>query len=87
MGGGRFAPLVKVPVGKGTLLCELRVATVPICKSNVNGVWVEGEMYHLWKLLVNKGTLLCEVRVATVHKCKSNVKGVWVEGEVYHLWK
>ena len=40
---------MKVPVSKGTLLSEVRVATVPKCKSNVKGVRVEGEMYHLWK--------------------------------------
>ena len=49
VGGGRDASLVKVPVNKGTLLSEVRVATVRKCKSNVNGVWVEGEVYHLWK--------------------------------------
>ena len=41
--------LVKVLVNKGTLLSEVIVATVRNCKSNVNGVWVEGDMYHLWK--------------------------------------
>ena len=35
VGEGRGASLVKVPVDKGTLLSEVRVATVPICKSNV----------------------------------------------------
>ena len=25
------------------------MATVPICKSNVKGVWVEEEVHHLWK--------------------------------------
>ena len=40
---------MKVPVNKGTLLSELRVATVHRCKSSVKGVWVEGEVYHLWK--------------------------------------
>ena len=40
---------MKVPVNKGTLLCEVRVATVHKCKSDVKGVWVEGEVYHLWK--------------------------------------
>ena len=49
MGGGRGASLVKVLVVKGTLLSEVRVATVRKCKSNVKGVWVEGEVYHLWK--------------------------------------
>ena len=39
--------LVKVPVSKGTLLSEVRVTTVPICKSNVKGVWVEGQVRHL----------------------------------------
>ena len=43
--------LVKVLVNKGTLLSEVRVATVPNCKSKVKGVWVEGEMYHLWKYM------------------------------------
>ena len=33
MGGGRDASLVKVPVNKGTLLSEVRVATVRKCKS------------------------------------------------------
>ena len=32
---------MKVPVNKGTLLSELRVATVLKCKSSVKGVWVE----------------------------------------------
>ena len=49
MGGGTGALLVKVPVNKGTLMIEVRVATVRKCKSDVMGVWVEGEMYHLWK--------------------------------------
>ena len=49
MGGGRGASLVKVPVCKGTLLSEISVATVLKHKSNVKGVWVEGEVYHLWK--------------------------------------
>ena len=40
---------MKVLVNKGTLLSEVRVATVRKCKSNDKGVWVEGEMYHLWK--------------------------------------
>ena len=40
---------MNVPVIKRTLLSEVRVATVPKCKSNVKGVWVEGEVYHLWK--------------------------------------
>ena len=34
-------------VNKGTLLSEVRVATVRMCKSNVKGVWVEEEVYHL----------------------------------------
>ena len=34
-------------VNKGTLLSEVRVATVRMCKSNDKGVWVEGEVYHL----------------------------------------
>ena len=38
---------MKVPVDKGMLLSEVRVATVPRCKSNVMGVWVDGEVYHL----------------------------------------
>ena len=25
------------------------MAIVRMCKSNVKGVWVEGEVYHLWK--------------------------------------
>ena len=41
--------LVDVPVNKGTLLSEVRVATVRKCNSNVKGVWVEGEVCHLWK--------------------------------------
>ena len=49
VGGGTGASLVKVPVSKGTLLSEVRVATVRRCKSNVKGVWVEGEVYHLLK--------------------------------------
>ena len=32
---------------KATLLSEVRVATVGTCKSNVKGVWEEGEAYHL----------------------------------------
>ena len=40
---------MKVPVYKGTLLSEVSVATVRKCKSNVKEVWVEGEVYHLWK--------------------------------------
>ena len=40
---------MKVPVNKGTLLGEVRVATVGKCKLKVKGVWVEGEVYHLWK--------------------------------------
>ena len=39
--------IVKVPVIKGTLLSEVRVATVRKCKSNVKGVLVEGEVFHL----------------------------------------
>ena len=31
---------MKVPVNKGTLLSEVRVATVRKCKSSVKGVWV-----------------------------------------------
>ena len=49
MGGGRGASLVKVPVNKGTLLSEVCVATVRKCMSDVQGVWVEGEVYHLRK--------------------------------------
>ena len=44
MGGGRVVSLVKVPVNKGTLLSAVRVATVRKCKSNVKGVWVEGDI-------------------------------------------
>ena len=40
---------MKVLVNKGTLLSDVRVATVRNCMSNVKGMWVEGEMYHLWK--------------------------------------
>ena len=40
---------MKVPVDKGRLLSEVRVANVPMCKSEVKGVWVEGEVHHLWK--------------------------------------
>ena len=36
---------MKVPVSKEMLLSEVSVATVPKCKSNVKGVWVEGEVY------------------------------------------
>ena len=36
-------------VNKGTLLSEVCMATVRKCNSHVKGVWVEGEMYHLWK--------------------------------------
>ena len=32
---------------KGTLLSEVRVATDRMCKSNVKGVRVGGEVYHL----------------------------------------
>ena len=38
---------MKVPVNKGVLLSEVRVATVPICKLSVKVVWVEGEVRHL----------------------------------------
>ena len=47
VGGGRGVSLVKVPVNKGMLLSEVRVATGRKCKSKVKGVWVEGEVYHL----------------------------------------
>ena len=40
---------MKVAVSKGTLLSEVRVATVRKCKSNCKRLWVEGEMYYLWK--------------------------------------
>ena len=40
---------MKVLVNKGALLSEVRVATVRKCKSNVKGVWVEGDECHLWK--------------------------------------
>ena len=40
---------MKVPVNKRTLLSEVGVATVRKCKSKAKGVWVEGEVYHLWK--------------------------------------
>ena len=40
---------MKVPVNKRSLLSAVSVATVPKCKSTVKGVWVEGEVYHLWK--------------------------------------
>ena len=43
---------MKVPVNKGTLLSEVRVATVHMYKSNVKGVWVEGEAHHLWKYVL-----------------------------------
>ena len=46
-------------VNKGTLLSEVRVSTVRMNKSNVKGVWVEGEVYHLWKYVYG------------VRKCKS----------------
>ena len=35
---------MKVPVNKGTLLSDVSVATVRKCKSNVKGLWVEGEV-------------------------------------------
>ena len=38
---------VEVPVIKGTLLCEVRVTTARMCRSNVKGVWVLGEVYQL----------------------------------------
>ena len=38
-------------VNKLTLLSEVTVATVRMCKSNVKGVWVEGEVYHLRKYM------------------------------------
>ena len=38
---------MKVPVNKGTLLSEIRVATFHMCKSTVKGVWVKEEVYHL----------------------------------------
>ena len=40
MGGRTGASLVKVPVNKGMLLNEVRVATVRKCKSNVKGVCI-----------------------------------------------
>ena len=46
-------------VNKGMLLGEVKLATVHRCKSNVKGVWVEGEVYHLWKYVYG------------VRKCKS----------------
>ena len=39
--------MTSTEVNKGALLSEVRVATVPMCKSDVKGVWVEGEVYHL----------------------------------------
>ena len=42
---------MKVPVNKGMLLSEERVATGRKFKSKVKGVWVEGEVYHLWKYM------------------------------------
>ena len=41
--------LVEVPANKGTLLSDVRVATVGTYKSNVKRVRVEGMVYHLWK--------------------------------------
>ena len=38
---------MKVPVNKGTSFSEVRVTTVLMCKSNIKGVRVEGEVYHL----------------------------------------
>ena len=52
VGGGNIASLVKVPVNKGTLLIEVSVATVRKFKSNVMGVWVEGEVHRLWKYVL-----------------------------------
>ena len=40
---------MEVPINKGMLLSEVRMATVRKCKSNVKGVWVEGEVNHLLK--------------------------------------
>ena len=40
---------MKVSVNKEMLLSEESVATVPMSKSNAKGVWVEGEVYQLWK--------------------------------------
>ena len=39
--------IVEVPVIKGTLLWDVGVTTARMCKSNVKGVWVEGEVCHL----------------------------------------
>ena len=36
-------------VNKGTLLSEVGVTTIRMCKSNVIGVWVEGEVYGVRK--------------------------------------
>ena len=46
VGGGSGASLMKVCVNKVTLLSEVSVATVRKRKSNVKGLWVEGEVYH-----------------------------------------
>ena len=45
---------MEVPVDKGTLLSEVGMATVRMCRSNVKGVWVEGEVCHSWKYLLTK---------------------------------
>ena len=47
VGGGRGASLVKIPVSNGTLSTEVSVATYCKCKSNVKGVWVDGDVYRL----------------------------------------
>ena len=43
--------MTSTEVNKGTLLSEVRVATVLKCKSDIKGVLVEGEVYHLWKYM------------------------------------
>ena len=47
VGGERGASLVKITANNGTLSNEVSVATDCKCKSNVKGVWVEGEVYRL----------------------------------------
>ena len=46
---------VEVPVNQRTLLSDVRLATVRSCKSKVKGVWVEGEVYHLWMYVFGEG--------------------------------
>ena len=49
VGWERGVALVEIPVNKGTLLSDVRVASVPTCKSDVTGVLVQREVCHVWK--------------------------------------